>query len=119
MQDLTPPSVPPLEGSGLADHVADAADRVDQARLAGRLRLPAEVAHVDVERVRHHAEVEAPDTGEDQRPRQDPARVAQEELEQAELDRRQFDRAPAAAHLARAGIEAEVVEAKDVRSLVA
>src|SRR5438132_8292600 len=99
----------------LAEDVADAANGVDEARLAGRLRLPPQVADVDVERVRHHAEVEAPDVPEDDRARQDAARVAQEELEQVELDRRELDRPAGATNDARVGIEPEVGEAENVR----
>src|SRR5207253_11245082 len=45
----------------LAEGVAHAANRVDQARLPARLGLTAEVPDVDVERVRGRAEVVAPD----------------------------------------------------------
>src|SRR5712691_13304242 len=87
--------------SVLAQDVADAADRMDEPRVAGGLRLAPQVADVDVERVRHRAEVEAPDVGEDERARQHAARVTQEELEQAELDGRELDRPPSTADVAR------------------
>ena len=84
------------EGSRLAQGVADAADRVDQPRLAARLGLLAQVADVDVERVRAVAEVVAPDAVEDHRAGQHLPRVAEEELEQRELGAGQGERLVAA-----------------------
>ena len=78
-------------GSRLAERVADAAYRLDQPRLAVRLGLPAQVADVDVERVRGRPEVVAPDTLEDQRALEHLPRVAQEQLEQVELGAGQLD----------------------------
>src|SRR5438093_7589544 len=101
---------------GLAQDVADTANRVDEARLAGRLGLPAQIADVDVQRVRHHPEVEAPDLAEDERALQDAVRIAQEELEQVELDRRQLDRPPRAPDLPGVRIEREVGETEDART---
>ena len=62
----------------LAQHVADAAHRLDQARLAAGLGLAPQVADVDLERVGRGAEVVAPDPLEDQLAGQHLARVAQE-----------------------------------------
>src|SRR5712691_11996144 len=87
---------------------------MDEALLASCLGLAAQAADIDVERVRPDAEVEAPHLGEDESPGQDAARVAQQDLEQVELDRGEIDRPPAAAHDARPRIEPQVVEAKDV-----
>ena len=63
---------PVLEAHRLAERVADAADGLDEPRLAVRLGLAAQVADVDLERVRGRAEVEAPDALEDQRARAAP-----------------------------------------------
>src|SRR5262249_19731771 len=76
------------------------------------LGLAAEVADVDVQRVRHHAEVEAPHAREDEGPREHASGVAQEELEQLELDRRQLDRPASAADVARPRVEPQVGEAE-------
>ena len=94
----------------LAERVADAAHRVDQARLAVCLGLAAQVADVDLERVRRGPEVVAPDAVEDHVARQHLARVAQEQLEQEELGPGQLDRPVAAADLARARVERQVGE---------
>src|SRR5262249_30770649 len=80
---LSPPSI--WFTSAPPERVPDAAHRLDQPRLAVRLGLAAEVADVDVERVRRQAEVVAPDALEDERASQDLARVPQEQLEQVEL----------------------------------
>src|SRR5581483_10538114 len=72
-------------GSWLPQHVADAPHGVDQARLAACLRLPAQVPDVDVEGLRARAEVVLPDALEDELARENPARVLEKELEQAEL----------------------------------
>src|SRR5213075_3181009 len=98
------------ENSSLAQGVADAANRLDQPRLAARLRLAPQVPDVDVERVRAVAEVVAPDALEDHRPCQHLSRVEQEQLQQGELRSRQLDRLAAAADFTRAGIELEVGE---------
>ena len=58
--------------SRLTQGVADAADRVDQSRLVTRLGLAAEIADVDLERIRRRAEVVAPDAVEHERARQTP-----------------------------------------------
>src|SRR5690349_21661424 len=85
---------PALHGSSLLpQRVADAANGVDQPRLAAGLGLASQVADVDVERVRGETEVVAPDPFEDDRTRQDLTRVPQEELEQRELRSRQVDQA--------------------------
>src|SRR5262245_2197628 len=105
--------------SGLAEGVPDAANGVDEPRTAALLRLPAEVPDVDVQRVGGRAEVVAPHSLEDDRPRQYLARVAEEELEQCELGPREIDGRIAASHLARPEVELEVREAQDVRRVVA
>src|SRR6476646_3306864 len=104
--------------SGLAERVADAADRVDEPRRVALLRLAAEVADVDVERVRRRTEVVAPHALEDARPRQHLSRVAQEELEQREFGPRELDRPSAPAHLACSQVELEIGEAQNVTALV-
>ncbi len=79
----------------LSQDVADAAHRVQQARLAARLGLAAQVAHVDAERVRARAEVVAPDALEDLRARQHLARVLEEQRQQLELGARELEPARA------------------------
>ena len=93
-----------------AEGVADAAHRLQEARLAGLFELAAEVADVDPERVRGRSEVVAPDALVDLRPRQHLARVAQEELEQVELGAGQLQAAVAARGFARRRVEADVGE---------
>ena len=94
----------------VAQRVADAADRVDEPRLAAGLGLAAQVADVHVERVRAEAEVVAPDALVDHRAREHLARVAQEQLEQRELGARQLDRLAVARHLARPRVQLEIAE---------
>src|SRR5581483_6702649 len=86
--------------SRLAQRVTDAPDRVDQARLPACLGLLAQVADVDVQRVRAVADVVAPDAVEDDRAGQNLLRVAQEELEQRELGAGELQLAVAAPDLA-------------------
>src|SRR5262245_10168809 len=59
----------------LAQHVAEAANRVNEARLAPCFELLPQMADADVERVGARAEVEAPDAREDEPARQHLARV--------------------------------------------
>ena len=63
----------------LAQHVADAAHGVDQARLATGLGLAAQVADVDLERVGRGREVVAPDLVEDELAREDASWVLHED----------------------------------------
>src|SRR5829696_7898779 len=99
--------------SFLAERVADAAHCLDQTWLAAGFGLAAEVADVDVERVRGEAEVVAPDALEDDRARQHLAGVEHEQLEQVELGARELDAVSASPDLTRLGIELEVREAQD------
>src|ERR1051326_6798630 len=71
--------------SASAERVADTADGVDQPRLAIGLELAAEIGHIHLERVGAGTEIVAPDLLEDARPAEDDARVAHEQLQQAEL----------------------------------
>src|SRR5579872_3860943 len=100
------------ESSFLPQGIADAADRLDQARLAPCLGLAAQIADVHVERVRAEAEVVAPHALKDDRSRQHLTRVQHEELEQRELRARELDLVVAAMHLARRRVEVEVGEAQ-------
>src|SRR5579859_176357 len=75
----------------LPQRVPDTADRLDQPRLAACLGLAAQVADVDVERIRGRPEVVAPDPLEDQGAGEHLPRVAEEELEQVELRPRELD----------------------------
>ena len=52
---------PPAEAHCLTQRVPDSAHRLDQPRLAALLGLAAQVADVDLERVRARSEVVAPD----------------------------------------------------------
>src|SRR5581483_1997655 len=94
----------------LPERVPDSAHGVDQARLAGRLGLPAQVPDVDLERVRGWTEVVAPDPVEDHVAGEHLPRVAQEELEEQELRPRQLDRTVAAPNLAGARVEGQIGE---------
>src|SRR5512133_1311580 len=94
---LPPRPWPAVRGSSLlSQRVADAAHRVNQARLAAGFGLPPQIADVDVERIGSEAEVVAPHALEDDRARQHLARVAQEQLEEREFRPRQLDQAAAA-----------------------
>src|SRR5439155_2121486 len=59
------------ESSWPAQHVADAADRLEHPRLAPGLELPPQIPDVHLETVRGTAEVVAPDAIHDQRAGQD------------------------------------------------
>ena len=68
-RDGRPRRRPAIRGAAslrLAQHVADAAHRVDQRARAGVLELAPQVADVDAQRVRGRAEVVAPDAVVDQ-----------------------------------------------------
>src|SRR5579875_3974918 len=102
----------PSAPDGLAEDIADAAHRMDQARFALGFRLPPQVADVHLERVGVGPEVVTPDPVEDQLAGEHLARVAQQQLQQEELRARQLDASLATEHLAGAGIEGEVAEAQ-------
>src|SRR2546423_5940162 len=89
-------------------YVADAADRVQEPWLSAFLRLAAQVAHVDPERVRGRAEVVTPNVLEDRRAREHLARVAHEQLQQQELGLGQLDQAVSTADLVSDRVELEV-----------
>src|SRR2546423_7929173 len=101
-------------GSWLAERVADAAHGLDQTGLVAGLGLAPQVSDVDVERVRREAEVVTPHALEDDRPREDLARIHHEELEQRELGARELDRIAVAPHLTRPRVELQVGEAKNL-----
>src|SRR3954471_444702 len=90
------------------EHEADAADGVDDARLAALLGLAAQVADVDVERVRRERDVEAPYALVDHVAREDLLGVAQEQLEQAVLGAGELECAAAARGAERLQVEHEV-----------
>ena len=100
----------------VAQHVAHAAHGVQQPRLARRLGLAPQVAHVDLQRVGGRPEVIAPDAVEDLPAGEHLAWVVQEQLEQQELGAGQLHQPLAAAHLVRLRIELEVVEAQRPRA---
>src|SRR5262249_13504517 len=94
-------------------HVADPADRVHETRLPGGLRLAAQVADVDLQRVRGGPEVIPPHPVEDRRAREHLAGMAHEQFEHQELGAGQLEPTLAATHLVRDGIELEVIEAQN------
>ena len=94
----------------LAGRVPDAADGLDQPRLALGLGLAAQVADVDGEVLGVGAEVVVPDAVVDRRVVEDDALVAHEQLEQVELGLRQVQLAGAAPRPPRRRVEAEVGE---------
>src|SRR5437588_12681275 len=77
--------------SVLAQDVAHAAHRVQQARLAARFGLAAQVSHVYPERVRGGTEVVPPYRLEDLRAGQHLAGMFEEQLQQQELGLGQLD----------------------------
>src|SRR5205085_596553 len=97
-----------------AQHEADAAHRVQQALFAVGLGLAAEVPDVHVEQVRSPPEIEAPDAFEDLLVRQDALGVAQEQLQQRELRRRDVEEPVTATDAAPDDVELEVGEAHHV-----
>src|SRR5437588_5201726 len=91
---------------------------MDQPRFAFGLELAAQVADVDVERIRGVAEVVAPYALVDERAWKHLAGVAHVELEQVRLSRRQLEAAGASSCVHRAEVEAEVGETEDVCRLL-
>src|SRR5216683_4024347 len=92
-------------------HVADAADRVDQ-RLAAGVDLLAQVADVQLDDMGLAAEVVVPDPVQDLRLGQHPARVALEIPEQLELGSGEVDKLAAPADLAGILVHGQVVDRK-------
>src|SRR4051812_26535523 len=84
------------------------ADGVQQARLAARLELAAQVGDEDLDRVRLRERVVAPDLVEQALARDDDALVAHQVLEQLELALGQLDHPVAAQDLVGVGVELEV-----------
>ena len=85
--------------------VPDSPHRVDQARLARLFGLAAQVADVDVERLRRRLEVVAPDALVDLFAGEHDAGVVEEELEQVELGLGELELTVAAPRLTARGIE--------------
>src|SRR5580692_1401115 len=103
-------------GSGrsrVPQHVAHTADGLEAARLAARLELAPEVADIDGQGVRARIEVEAPDPVEQDVPGQHLPGVAQEQLEQVELDPGQGEGPLAPVGLPGGEIHRELPEAQD------
>src|SRR3954468_10426084 len=94
-----------MERRSSTEDVARAADRVQQARLAARLELAAQVGDEDLDRVRLRERVVAPDLVEEALARDDDALVAHQVLEQLELALGELDVALRAAHLVGVGVE--------------
>src|SRR5206468_7795194 len=90
---------------------------VDEPLLAVRLELAAQVADVDVERVRVGPEVVAPDLLEDHVAREHTLRVREEQLEQLVLGARERDLARSASRGHRVAVELEVLEAQGAAGL--
>src|SRR3954452_19454367 len=91
-----------------AQHVAGAADRVQEARLVGGLELAAQVGDEDLDGVRRRERVVAPDVLEQPLARDHDALVAHEVLEQLELALGELDGALAAHDLVRVRVQREV-----------
>src|SRR5258705_5504031 len=88
----------------LAEDIADAAHRVDQARLASAFELLAQIAHIDLDNVALAAEVVAPDAIIDHLAREHLLRMAHEQLKQLILFGGQLDPPAAYVRLVRGGI---------------
>src|SRR5262249_53888440 len=95
---------------GRSEDVAHAAHRMHDPRLAAGLGLAAQVADVDLERVRGRTEVIAPNAVEDRPPGEYLAGMAEQQFEQQELRAGELDAALAAPCLMRRGVELEVFE---------
>src|SRR3954453_11497591 len=106
-----------LQGStSCAQHVAGAADGVQQPRLAAALELAAQVGHEDLDRVGRRERVVAPDVLEQPLARHDDALVAHQVLQQLELALGQLDDALAAGTLVRGGVQRQVGYAQRARA---
>src|SRR5258708_2492148 len=81
-------------------------------RLAVGLELAAQIADVDIERVRLRSEVVAPDLVEDHVAAEDLALVGDEQLEELVLRARELDLAVPAATRHRVAIDDEIAEAQ-------
>src|SRR5437764_8471921 len=109
-----------LAGTGLPgrswppEDEPDAPHVVQQPALALGLRLAAQVAHVDVERVGSGPEVVAPDPVVDLGPAEDLVRVPEEQLEEGELGAGEGQLPLAAPGPVLADVEAEVLEGEAV-----
>src|SRR5581483_7130019 len=100
--------------SFLAEHVAHAAHRLDEARLAVLLGLAAQITDEDLEGVGPRAAFVAPDPVDDDAVRQHLTWVLEEQFEQGELRLGELQKSLAAAGFVRDRIEREVAEAKNV-----
>src|SRR5215207_5196961 len=108
-----PPASRQRIGSRLyAEDVACAADRMKEPWLATGFQLPPQVGHEHLDRVRDRERVVAPDLVEQLLTRDHEPLVAHQVLEQLELALGQLDRALAAMHLVRVGVEREVADAQ-------
>ena len=94
----------------LAQAVANAPNRLDEARLAFRFQLLAQPLDMNVDDVGFGEEAVAPDGVVDAIAREDLARVAHEIFEELVFGQRQVDWTFAAHHLVRRGVQAQVGE---------
>src|ERR687886_842362 len=92
------------------EHVAGAADRVQQARLAAGLELTPQVGHEHLDRVRGRERVVAPDLLEQPLAGPDDALVAHEVLEQLELALGELDLALGPLDLVRVRVQRQVAD---------
>src|SRR5690348_5726490 len=97
--------IPTRRRRRLLEDVADAADRVDQARLPGRLQLTPQIADVDLHDIRRSLEVEPPDRIQNDLARKHLTRPTHEEAQQLVLGRRELDLACGAVRDACAGVQ--------------
>src|SRR5919197_4649633 len=111
---VTPAPDRPI-ASPLPQGVAGPTYGLDEAGFAAGLELLAQGPNVDVDDIRLAQEVVAPNALEDQVAGEHLAGMAHQELEQLVLAGGQLDPAIAAADLARAGVELQVGQPKDLR----
>src|SRR5665647_1919970 len=103
----------------VAEHVADPAHRLEPARPSGRIDLAPQPADVHVDDVREGVELVIPGVVEDVIAAQHAARVAHEQLEEAELLGAQSERVTAQASFTPRRIEAEYADRERGRQGVA
>src|SRR5262245_9563400 len=101
--------------SGRPQHIADPAHGVQQARLAGRLELVAQVADVHVDDVARGGGGQAPHRVEQLRAAQHLPGMSEEVVQQVELLRGEVDRASGPVRLAGGRVEDEVTEGEAAR----
>jgi hypothetical protein len=100
--------------SALSKDVADAAHRVQKSRAVVHVESSAEPGDRDVDHIRHRVAVDPPDRCEEPIAVEHLILVPQEMLEDAELQRREVDRAIAAANLVSGDIHHQIGAVEDL-----